>query len=305
MQPSLALNYLIALEGIFPSQDGTGGSIDLQHALSRRDRGLCRKLRARAAGRCADGQLLPINQNQALFSLLGTQYGGDGTDDLRAAKSCKIGRSSARAAACAVGTAFGSNSVTVTSADLPTTGYVVSGGQTSTGLTLFIGDTLTVLSGGVASSTVINPGGSGTVSAGGIVRGNLVNGGVQTVLRHREQHLAALGRRRDRLVRRRRRAAPRSSSGTVQAVSSGGLAVSTIVRSGGTLWRIGGRRCRAPRPSAAAATELRSCPAVSPTAPSISNGGIEFVFSGGTTSNPTIASGGTLELGAAPWSAAP
>lgn len=25
-----------------------------------------------------DGQLLPINQNQALFSLLGTQYGGDG-----------------------------------------------------------------------------------------------------------------------------------------------------------------------------------------------------------------------------------
>ena len=26
----------------------------------------------------ADGQLLPINQNQALFSLLGTNYGGDG-----------------------------------------------------------------------------------------------------------------------------------------------------------------------------------------------------------------------------------
>src|SRR6202035_2698909 len=25
-----------------------------------------------------DGQLLPINQNQALFSLLGTNYGGDG-----------------------------------------------------------------------------------------------------------------------------------------------------------------------------------------------------------------------------------
>lgn len=27
----------------------------------------------------ANGQLLPINQNQALFSLLGTQYGGNGT----------------------------------------------------------------------------------------------------------------------------------------------------------------------------------------------------------------------------------
>ena len=25
-----------------------------------------------------NGQILPINQNQALFALLGTQYGGDG-----------------------------------------------------------------------------------------------------------------------------------------------------------------------------------------------------------------------------------
>jgi hypothetical protein len=30
-----------------------------------------------------DGQLLPINQNQALFSLLGTTYGGDGRVDGR------------------------------------------------------------------------------------------------------------------------------------------------------------------------------------------------------------------------------
>src|ERR1700741_3043889 len=29
-------------------------------------------------GAPCDGQLLPINQNQALFSLLGTTYGGDG-----------------------------------------------------------------------------------------------------------------------------------------------------------------------------------------------------------------------------------
>ncbi len=32
-----------------------------------------------ANGVPADGQLLPITQNQALFTLLGTQYGGDGT----------------------------------------------------------------------------------------------------------------------------------------------------------------------------------------------------------------------------------
>ena len=30
-----------------------------------------------------DGQLLPINQNQALFSILGTTYGGDGRQNFR------------------------------------------------------------------------------------------------------------------------------------------------------------------------------------------------------------------------------
>ena len=33
-----------------------------------------------------NGQLLSINQNQALFSLLGTTYGGDGVNDLRIAR---------------------------------------------------------------------------------------------------------------------------------------------------------------------------------------------------------------------------
>ena len=32
-----------------------------------------------ASGVPAQGQLLPINQNQALFSVLGTTYGGNGT----------------------------------------------------------------------------------------------------------------------------------------------------------------------------------------------------------------------------------
>src|ERR1044072_3941995 len=43
-----------------------------------------------------DGQLLPINQNQALFSLLGTTYGGDGRvnfalPDLRARVPIHVG----------------------------------------------------------------------------------------------------------------------------------------------------------------------------------------------------------------------
>ena len=46
-----------------------------------------------------NGQLLPINQNQALFSLLGTTYGGDGRVELRAARTCRAARRSTSAAA--------------------------------------------------------------------------------------------------------------------------------------------------------------------------------------------------------------
>jgi autotransporter passenger strand-loop-strand repeat protein len=59
---------------------------------------------------------------------------------------------------------------------------VVSGGQTSTGLTLILGDTLTVLSGGLASASVIDAEGSATISADGLGRGAGLLGGSQTVL---------------------------------------------------------------------------------------------------------------------------
>ena len=50
----------------------------------------------RGWARC-DGALLPINQNQALFALLGTQYGGNGQTtfalpDLRGRVPVQIGR---------------------------------------------------------------------------------------------------------------------------------------------------------------------------------------------------------------------
>lgn len=75
--PSLGINYLVALQGIYPSQGGTlpGGSGDLavlgeivMFAGNNPPTGYA----------FAAGQLLPINQNQALFSLFGTTYGGDG-----------------------------------------------------------------------------------------------------------------------------------------------------------------------------------------------------------------------------------
>ncbi len=70
MQPSLALNYICALQGIYPSRnwsEATLGQVSLFAGnFAPRGWALC------------NGQLLPIAQNAALFSLLGTIYGGDG-----------------------------------------------------------------------------------------------------------------------------------------------------------------------------------------------------------------------------------
>jgi microcystin-dependent protein len=75
-QPSLALHYLIALSGIYPSREGSGSFDELMPTL-----GQITEFAgdfAPSGWAFAEGQLLPINQNQALFSLLGTMYGGDG-----------------------------------------------------------------------------------------------------------------------------------------------------------------------------------------------------------------------------------
>ena len=70
IQPSLALNYCICLFGVFPSRSSSEpfiGEIQLfGFNFAPRNFATC------------SGQLLSISQNTALFSLLGTTYGGDG-----------------------------------------------------------------------------------------------------------------------------------------------------------------------------------------------------------------------------------
>jgi microcystin-dependent protein len=66
-----------------------------------------------------NGQLLPINQNQALFSLLGTVYGGDGAvnfalPNLRGRCAMHTGSGFTQ------GTAAGQEAVTLTLSQLPT-----------------------------------------------------------------------------------------------------------------------------------------------------------------------------------------
>ena len=82
----------------------------------------------------ANGQLLPINQNQALFSLLGTQYGGNGTTnfalpDLRS--RTPIGYASSvdpswQPPSVQIGQSAGVENVTLLSTHLPAHGHAVT-----------------------------------------------------------------------------------------------------------------------------------------------------------------------------------
>jgi microcystin-dependent protein len=66
-----------------------------------------------------NGQVLPINQNQALFSLLGTTYGGNGTSNF--ALPDMMGRAPMHSSgAHALGESLGEESHTLTVAEMPT-----------------------------------------------------------------------------------------------------------------------------------------------------------------------------------------
>ena len=134
-QPSLALTPLIAASGIYPSQGGAGGTASFIGQL------------AYFAGNFApggwlpaDGRLLPIATNIALFSILGTQYGGNGTTNFALPNligSVAVGADVAHP----LGTSFGANATALTTANLPvgvTPGAPVNNDQSSLALNYII-----------------------------------------------------------------------------------------------------------------------------------------------------------------------
>jgi microcystin-dependent protein len=79
-----------------------------------------------------NGQLLPINQNQALFSLLGTTFGGDGRvnfalPDLRGRTPIHVGSGHT------LGERGGEQAHTITKAELPTHIHLVAASTADTG----------------------------------------------------------------------------------------------------------------------------------------------------------------------------
>lgn len=119
-QPSLALNYIIAVQGVFPTAqsmvpDGTPflGEISLYAGTV-----------APAGWEFADGQLLSIIQNQALFSVIGDTFGGNGITDF--ALPDLIGRLAVGTGdGVSLGEVFGADSETLNFAELPV-GYPAS-----------------------------------------------------------------------------------------------------------------------------------------------------------------------------------
>lgn len=65
-----------------------------------------------------DGQLLPINQNQSLYSLLGTTYGGDGRTDF-ALPDLRSRTPIHRSDSHRLGQKGGAETVTLTAAEMP------------------------------------------------------------------------------------------------------------------------------------------------------------------------------------------
>ena len=92
-----------------------------------------------------DGQILPINQNQSLFALLGTTYGGDGRTsfalpDLRS--RVPIHKGSSNGTTHNLGTKGGAETITLVETEMPQHTHTIqastdpSDNQTPTGLVL-------------------------------------------------------------------------------------------------------------------------------------------------------------------------
>ena len=115
-----------------------------------------------------DGQLLPINQNQALFSLLGTTYGGDGRvnfglPNLQGRVPIHMGSGHT------LGERGGESAHTLSISEIPTHTHVVSGspsnGNTPHGANAFFAGALNVYRAAdqltnLSPATVTNTGGS-------------------------------------------------------------------------------------------------------------------------------------------------
>ncbi|HKI17911.1 MAG TPA: tail fiber protein, partial [Isosphaeraceae bacterium] len=123
-KPSLGLNFIIAEQGTYPSPDNDTGNVPVVGEI-RLFAGEYFEVPG-GWGLC-DGQLLSIDQNLVLFSVLGTTFGGNGTTnfalpDLRGREAIGVGQG-AGLPGVVLGQDAGSTSVTLNVAQLPVHNY--------------------------------------------------------------------------------------------------------------------------------------------------------------------------------------
>ena len=121
MQPTLVVNYCIAIYGLYPSRNSENpfvGEIQI-FGFNFDPQGFAK----------CDGQILAISDNTALFSLLGTIYGGNGTTtfalpDLRGRTPIHQG-SGPGLTSRTIGQSFGAETITINVNQLPVHSHTI------------------------------------------------------------------------------------------------------------------------------------------------------------------------------------
>ncbi len=178
-QPYLAVNYIISLFGIFPSQNMPNSSGE-DYRLLKPDGTISQYNKAfgnlpfmgeilifafnftpKNWAAC-NGQILPINQNQALFSLLGTTYGGNGQTnfalpDLRGRAPVHYGQGPGLSN-WGIGQRTGETSHTLTAQELPAHNHLINASSTTGNLNDPAGNLLASNSAGVPAFSASSSG---------------------------------------------------------------------------------------------------------------------------------------------------
>jgi VCBS repeat-containing protein len=189
-QPSVALTYLIATEGIYPTSSGSAPSTTTSYigeiiAFAGTGPALDNMLASGWA--VANGQLLSISSNETLFTVLGTTYGGNGQTtfalpDLVGHSIAGVGTNNGTSVV--LGQNYGSSGITLAPNQLPVTTTTVD--TVHTAPTVTAGATATFAVGGAAvaldSSLTVSDADSGgnltgaTIAIGsGLVAGDTLN----------------------------------------------------------------------------------------------------------------------------------
>ena len=162
-EPGLVLTPLIALQGLFGAFDETSPTLGeiTWFAGNFAPRGYA----------IAQGQLLSINQNQALFSLLGTTFGGDGRTtfqlpDLRG--RIAVGDDGSHV----LGSSYGSETFSVTDATIPALNILGDGGDN----TLYGGPLGDTINGQAGNDTIYGNAGADILVGG--LGNDVLDGGV-------------------------------------------------------------------------------------------------------------------------------